>query len=140
MHLRIVSPSYFDTMGVSVLDGRAFEEREDMEAPGVVVVNEAFASAHGGRVLGRRLESAAAVIHVGPGVPADYEIVGVVEDERFRGLEQPSVPAVYISTRQFPLTCGGGDGAGPRRGSRPGRPACAAPSAAPSPTPPSAES
>ena len=104
VHLRIVSPSYFDTMSVNVLDGRAFEEREGMEAPGVVVVNEAFASAHGGRVLGRRLESAAAAYTWGPDVPADYEIVGVVENERFRGLEQPAVPAVYISTRQFPLT------------------------------------
>ena len=104
VHLRIVSPGYFDTMGVSVLDGRAFEDREDMDAPGVVMVNEAFAAAHGGRVLGRRLESSAASYTWGPGVPAEYEIVGVVEDERFRGLEQPSLPAVYISTRQFPLT------------------------------------
>jgi putative ABC transport system permease protein len=100
--LRIVSPAYFDALGVRVLDGRAFEPREDTTSPGAVVVNEAFAVAHGGRVLGRRLQSGAAVYAWGPAVPAEYEIVGVVENERFRGLDLPSAPAVYLSTRQFP--------------------------------------
>ena len=104
VHLRIVSPSYFETMGVNVLDGRAFEDREDGRAAGAVVVNEAFAAAHGGRVLGRRLRTGAAAYAWGAAVPSDYAIVGVVEDERFRGLEEASAPAVYISTRQFPLT------------------------------------
>ena len=35
-------------------------------------------------------------------VPADFTIIGVVENERFRGLEQLAEPAVYLSTRQFP--------------------------------------
>jgi putative ABC transport system permease protein len=104
VHLRIVSPSYFDTMDVTVLDGRAFEDREDGSAPGAVVVNEAFAAARGGRVIGSRLRTGAATYTWGAAVPADYAIVGVVENERFRGLEEVSAPAVYISTRQFPLT------------------------------------
>ena len=29
-------------------------------------------------------------------------IVGIVEDERVRGLEQPALPAFYLTTRQFP--------------------------------------
>src|SRR5213076_1278323 len=41
--LRIVSPSYFDTMGVSIVDGRGFSERDDLTAPGAALVNEAFA-------------------------------------------------------------------------------------------------
>lgn len=35
-------------------------------------------------------------------VAADFRVVGVVANERFRGLEQSSEPAVYLSTRQFP--------------------------------------
>lgn len=101
--LRIVSPSYFETLGVEVVDGRAFEEREGIEAPGVVLVNEAFAAAHGGRLRGRRLRSSAASYAWGPTVPAEYEIVGVVENERFQGLDLSPAPAVYVSTRQFPL-------------------------------------
>jgi predicted permease len=100
--LRIVSPSYFEALGVRVLDGRAFELREGTTSPGSVVVNEAFVAAHGGRVVGRRLRSSAASYAWGSAVPAEYEVVGVVENERFRGLDLPSAPAVYLSTRQFP--------------------------------------
>ena len=35
-------------------------------------------------------------------MPAEFRIVGVVENERFRGLEQAPEPAVYMSTHQFP--------------------------------------
>ena len=34
--------------------------------------------------------------------PGEFEIVGVVGNERFRGLEHPAEPAFYLSTRQFP--------------------------------------
>src|SRR6185503_4319066 len=34
----------------------------------------------------------------------EFEIVGIVRNERFRGLEQPTQPAYYLSTRQFPQT------------------------------------
>jgi ABC-type antimicrobial peptide transport system permease subunit len=37
-----------------------------------------------------------------PGAPTEFEIVGVVANERFRGLERPPQPAYYLSTRQFP--------------------------------------
>ncbi|MGE0460875.1 MAG: ADOP family duplicated permease, partial [Vicinamibacterales bacterium] len=104
VQLRIVSPSYFETLGVNILDGRPFEEREDWRAPGVAVVNEAFAAAHGERLLGRRLRTSAATSAWGPSVPSDYAIVGVAENERFLGLEESSAPAVYLSTLQFPLT------------------------------------
>ena len=36
--------------------------------------------------------------------PDQFEIVGVVSNERVRGLEQPAPPAYYLSTRQFPQT------------------------------------
>jgi putative ABC transport system permease protein len=101
VQLRIVSPGYFDLLGVEVLDGRTFDEREDTHAPGVVVVNEAFAAAHG-RVMGRRLPSGAAGTWA-PDVPSEYVVVGVVENERFRGVERAAEPALYLSTRQFPL-------------------------------------
>ncbi len=102
--LRIVSPGYFEALGVEVLSGRPFTDDNGPDRPGVAVVNEAFALAHGGSVIGRRLESAAPRMTWGPSVPAEFEILGVVENERFRGLERPSDPAVYLSTRQFAQT------------------------------------
>jgi predicted permease len=103
-HLRIVSPSYFEALGVRVLEGRPFEDGEGTDAPGVALVNEAFAAAHGGRVVGRHFRDMAGVTAWGPVVPGEYEIVGVVANERFRGVDLPSAPAFYLSTRQFPQT------------------------------------
>jgi putative ABC transport system permease protein len=102
--LRIVSPGYFDTMGVAVIDGRALSERDDLGSGGAVVVNEAFArQIVEGAVLNRALRSSAPRFNWNdPRVPSEFRIVGIVEDERFKGLERASEPAVYMSTRQFP--------------------------------------
>jgi hypothetical protein len=102
--LRIVSPSYFETMDVAVLDGRALNARDDLNAPGAVVVNEAFVrNLAEGHALNRILRSGTPRSNSkDPRVPAEFRIVGVVENERFRGLEQAPEPAVYMSTHQFP--------------------------------------
>jgi putative ABC transport system permease protein len=39
-----VSPEYFDALGIPVLQGRAFTQDDDMEAPAVVVVNQTLAN------------------------------------------------------------------------------------------------
>lgn len=100
--LRIVSPGYTEAMAVAVIEGRSLSERDDLDAPGAMLVNAAFARAIGGHALGRRIRSGTAQFLYGPTAPAEFEIVGVVENERSRGLEQPAGPAVYLSTRQFP--------------------------------------
>ncbi len=100
--LRIVSPGYFEALGVELLDGRAFASHDGLEASGVAIVNEAFALAAGGRVLGRRFRSDSGRVTWGESLPDTFEIVGIVENERFRGLERPAPPGVYLSTRQFP--------------------------------------
>jgi putative ABC transport system permease protein len=100
--LRIVSRSYFDALGVDLVAGRAFNERDDLDARGAAVVNEAFARELTGRVLGRTLRTGTPRFLYGAVVPNEFEIVGVVRNERFRGLEQPAQPAFYVSTRQFP--------------------------------------
>jgi putative ABC transport system permease protein len=102
--LRIVSPSYFDALDVAVLDGRGFAETDAPGAAGVALVNQAFA-AHllDGPALGRRLRTGApGGTWADPRIPREFRIVGIVENERFKGLENASAPAVYLSTRQFP--------------------------------------
>jgi putative ABC transport system permease protein len=102
--LRIVSPSYFDAMGVRIVGGRGFAETDALGAAGAALVNEAFAQrVIDGPVLNRTLRSGSTRASTGYSrVPGEFRIVGVVENERFKGLEQPSEPAVYLSTRQFP--------------------------------------
>ena len=102
--LRIVSPSYFNALGVELLEGRSFTDREAHTARGVAVVNEALVRSVGGNVLGRLVRSSPPRFTWGARVPEEFEIVGIVEDERFRGLEAPSQPALYLSTLQFPQT------------------------------------
>jgi putative ABC transport system permease protein len=41
--VRSASPSYFETMGIALVEGRLFTERDDAAAPRVVVVNQALA-------------------------------------------------------------------------------------------------
>jgi ABC-type antimicrobial peptide transport system permease subunit len=101
--LRIVSPGYFEALGVALLEGRALSERDDLDAPGAALVNEAFAQQLGGRALGRRVRTGTPQF-LYSSAPSEFEIVGVVANERFRGLETPALPAFYLSTRQFPQT------------------------------------
>jgi hypothetical protein len=102
--LRIVGPGYFDAMDVALVNGRGFTENDTYASAGVAVVNEAFAARLlDGPALDRTLTTGS-TSKARPDVtlPRAFRIVGIVEDERFRGLEQPSEPAVYLSTRQFP--------------------------------------
>lgn len=102
--LRIVSPSYFAALDVAVVEGRPFTDSDRHATRGVMVVNESFAAAHGGHVVGRQVRDGTARYTWGAVVPEEYEIVGIVENERFRGVDQPVLPAVYVSAKQFPLT------------------------------------
>jgi hypothetical protein len=100
--LRIVSPSYFQTVDTAVADGRAFSNDDGWGKPGVAVVNEALAREVDGAMVGRRVAVPSVARAWGPSAATEFVVVGVVEDERFRGLEQPSRPALYLSTWQFP--------------------------------------
>ncbi len=95
---RIVSPRYFSTAGIRVVDGRGFSETDTESAPPVVVVNRAFS---------RRFLGDAAV---GTKVPmgAGYEdarreatIVGVVDDVRYLTAKDSTQPEIYYGYRQF---------------------------------------
>ncbi len=96
-----VSAQYFDAMGIRLVRGRAIEEADTLRENAVLVVNRAFVRTYldDQDPIGRRL---------GTGPAAErtwWEIVGVAEDVRFFGVEQPQTPAVYLSLGQRP---GGG--------------------------------
>ena len=57
-HHRLVSPGYFETLGVPILRGRGFRESDDAGAPGVVLINGALASHQfrGQDPIGQRLQ------------------------------------------------------------------------------------
>jgi len=103
-----VDEGYFHTLGIPLLQGRYFDERDSPERPGVVIVNQEFARRHwpNESPLGRRIISFAAGIGpLGRNLvqAREHEIVGVVGDIRNTSLRRPAEPAIYHSQRQFPF-------------------------------------
>ncbi len=98
--IRPVTPEYFRTMGIEVVEGRGIEEGDAPGSPRVVVVNESFAERHfpDRNPVGLR---------IGPGGSDDpdwYEIVGVVENVKHFGIREAEPPAAYFSHGQIPFT------------------------------------
>ena len=97
--VRPITPGYLSTAGARLLRGRDITDHDRSGAPGVVIINEAFARRHfpGENPLGQRLVRAP----WWPEMPGAFEIVGVVADERFLGLSADPDPATYFAHAQF---------------------------------------
>jgi putative ABC transport system permease protein len=94
MQQRVVTGHVFDALGIRLLAGRGFDERDDAAAPGRMVVSGNFArTAFPGvpyeSVLGQRLASG-----------REFEIVGVVDDVALDSYGTPTM-VVYRPHRQF---------------------------------------
>lgn len=94
--MRIVSPGYFETVGVPLLSGRVFGPADDLSSPAVVVINQAAAERYfpASDAIGSRIGFWGAGFR---------EIIGIVGNERFQGLDQAPPPAMYPSTYQVPI-------------------------------------
>jgi predicted permease len=95
--LQVVTPGYFRTMGIRVVDGRDAAESDTPDAMPVVLVNETFARQHwpGEAAVGRR-------IRLG-GAGNWLTVVGIVSDIRHLGPATPPRPEFYqpYSQRSF---------------------------------------
>jgi putative ABC transport system permease protein len=93
---RVVSPGYFETLGIPVRRGRPFDARDRRDAMPVIMIDEAMAQALFGAEdpVGRYL-------HIGTGDPAPRQIIGVVADVRQRALDVPVQPGYYLPLSQF---------------------------------------
>jgi predicted permease len=103
--MAFVSPEFFRTLGVPLLEGRVFTPADDAQSTPVLVVNRAFANKFfpGERVLGKRIEPGASADNVRGGM---REIVGVVGDARQNPLGLTPDPIYYFAAKQLPWCCG----------------------------------
>ena len=93
--LRAISPGYLPTVGLDLLSGRNLSASDRSDAPNVVLVNQAFIKRWFSDVdpIGQKVQFWG----------KDREIVGVVGDVRFAGLDQPASPAIYPPLAQIPF-------------------------------------
>jgi putative ABC transport system permease protein len=91
---RRISPRYLSTMGIALLQGRLFTDRDARNAPPVVLIDEAFARQYfpNENPLGRRLR-----------LWGEFrEIAGVVGQVHHYGLEREPEPTIYAPYEQMP--------------------------------------
>jgi putative ABC transport system permease protein len=97
----IVSPAYFKTMQIPLLEGRAITDVDQSHSHGVVVINRALASKFfpGESAIGKRIVIAK---NLGPDwADETREVVGVVGDARAI-IEEPADPSMYVPFAQVP--------------------------------------
>ena len=96
--LVFVDENYFTALGVPLLGGRFFTERDDRGAPLVAIVNETLAKKYfaGVNPVGRFIKDG------GPERPDNpwMTVVGVVGDVKYDGLATPVEPTFYLPFRQ----------------------------------------
>jgi predicted permease len=95
--VNFVSPGYFRTMGVPLLEGRDFDERDVSETKAVCIVNRTFAEHYfpGRSAVGRHVGSA--ILRNGK---LDVEIVGVAENALYNGPREGSRRQVFFAEPQ----------------------------------------
>jgi putative ABC transport system permease protein len=92
-----VSTDYFTTMGIRVVRGRGFTDRDDEHAPGVLIISETMARRYWPNEdpLGRR-------VTVGSNSWGMREIVGIVGDVKESALAEGARPEMYTPFPQTP--------------------------------------
>ncbi len=94
---RVVTPGYFESMGIDVIHGRPFQSTDDADAQMVVVINESMAKAYFGdqNPIGRQVAWIDDTVRF-IGLSKDFRtVVGVAADTRDYGLDADVGHAVY---------------------------------------------
>jgi predicted permease len=97
-----VSPTFFATMGISLLEGRNFTQYDTNGKPLVVIVNQAFVRKYvrGPSPLGVQVR-----VRPEPMYPArTCQIVGVIPDTKYADLREVPPPQAFVPLAQLPMT------------------------------------
>ena len=95
--VRYISDGYFESMGIPLIAGRSFTERDQLSTEPVVIVNQTLAKSFwpGQDPLGQMI--------LADGIFNDKQksrVIGIVGDVHHRGLEQDSGNEIYHALRQ----------------------------------------
>jgi putative ABC transport system permease protein len=97
----MISDAFFRTLGVPILSGRAFDERDKDGAPEVVIINDTLAKKYFAGVdpIGRRFKVGGPERPIAPNNPW-MTVVGVVGDVKYSGLDAAPEPTYYLPFHQ----------------------------------------
>lgn len=92
--LRYITPGYFATLKIPIIEGRDVRESDTQDSVPVAVVSKSFVEKYfpGQDALGHKFKVAI----------GERTIVGIVGDVRARGLEISTEPQVYLPNQQVP--------------------------------------
>jgi len=93
----VISPNFFDVMGIPIVMGRGLTDRDTQTAPKVVVINEAAVRKYfpNENPIGRHFGSS-------PETSSDLEIVGVLRDAKYDSVRDAAPPTMYVPLLQNP--------------------------------------
>ena len=95
----VVSPGYFQAMGMPLIAGRHFDTRDRVGSTSTIVVNQEFVRQHlaGRDPIGQKLQLCWTVEN-------PVEIVGVVGESRQKKLDAAPQPIIFVNNLQAPIT------------------------------------
>jgi predicted permease len=93
--LAVISPGYFETIGIAILKGRGFREADRDTAPYVAVINEVMAKTYWSNrdPIGRKFRMASDAKH-------SIEVVGIARNSRSSGVTEPFRNHFYVPLTQ----------------------------------------
>ncbi len=99
---QVVTPGYFETMGIPLLKGRLFAQTDRRDSQPVIIVSESLARRYwpGLDPIGRRIRIS------GGSTPPWSTVIGVVGDVRHQGLTADVKQTWYLPQSQFDLSTG----------------------------------
>jgi putative ABC transport system permease protein len=100
--IRVVTPNYFSTMRIPVLQGRDFTDRDREKSTPVIIINDSFARQFfpGENPIGKHVQAG---ISTGSSQKQMREIVGVVGNVKFQDLTSEWTQESYIPYAQLPF-------------------------------------
>ena len=95
-----VGPGYFGTTAIPIVAGRDFTERDDTDAPQVVIINQQMARSFwpDENPVGKRFRLAAQAAQKMP--EKSVEVIGVARDSKYRTLSEEATPHIYVPFQQ----------------------------------------
>ncbi len=92
-----VGAEFFHVMGIPILQGRDFTNRDSEKAARVGIVNQTFVERFltGRQALGHHFA-------ISGEVDAQYTIVGVAQNSKYRRVREPEAPMAYVPYQQLP--------------------------------------